>query len=208
LINSSLNFENLSFLVHNLSSLVSEELPPSWGGSGTSHISWSTVWLDIKWVALPVVALNGLGYLIEEPLLLSGTRSPSLEPDIVGTVAFSNSLEWQSWSHIEWSVDMEAELIVHSLGSILIRLINIDDLPLLVLEVTCLSRGINTNTWGFFILGSFNLKDLAGLPVHEIVVLILENLPPIWVGTPDLHVIWFTRALDVEWFTSPFGFDC
>jgi Zn-dependent M16 (insulinase) family peptidase len=29
LINSSLNFENLSFLVHNLSSLVSEELPPS-----------------------------------------------------------------------------------------------------------------------------------------------------------------------------------
>jgi hypothetical protein len=47
-------------------------------------------------VALPVVALDGLGYLIEEPLLLSGALSPSLEPDIVGTMAFSNSVEWQS----------------------------------------------------------------------------------------------------------------
>jgi hypothetical protein len=47
-------------------------------------------------VALPVVVLDGLGDLIEVPLLSSGILSPSLEPDVVGTVAFNDSLEWQS----------------------------------------------------------------------------------------------------------------
>jgi len=47
-------------------------------------------------VRLPVVVLDGLGDLVEVPLLLSHILSPSLEPDVVGTVALSNSLEWQS----------------------------------------------------------------------------------------------------------------
>jgi hypothetical protein len=47
-------------------------------------------------VRLPVVVLDGLGDLIEVPLLSSGVLSPSPQPDIVGTVAFSDSLEWQS----------------------------------------------------------------------------------------------------------------
>jgi len=44
----------------------------------------------------PVVVLECLGDTIEEPLLGGNVLSPSLEPDVVGTMALSNSLEWQS----------------------------------------------------------------------------------------------------------------
>jgi hypothetical protein len=44
----------------------------------------------------------------------------------------------------------------------------------------------------FLILAIFNVKDLAGLPVDELVILILEHLPPAGVGAPDLHVIGLT----------------
>jgi hypothetical protein len=51
--------------------------------------------LDFKGIVFPVVVSNGLGNLIEEPLLGSSVLSPSSLPDIVGTVAFSNSVEWK-----------------------------------------------------------------------------------------------------------------
>jgi hypothetical protein len=52
--------------------------------------------LDIKRVGFPVVILDGLGDLIKVPLLGSGVLSPSLQGNIVGTLALSNSLEWKS----------------------------------------------------------------------------------------------------------------
>jgi len=36
----------------------------------------------------------------------------------------------------------------------------------------------NTYSMAFFILGSFNIKNLVVLPVNELFVLIFENLPP------------------------------
>jgi hypothetical protein len=47
-------------------------------------------------VGLPVIVLDSLGDFIEVPLLGSGVSSSSLQPDVVGTVALSNSLEWKS----------------------------------------------------------------------------------------------------------------
>jgi hypothetical protein len=46
-------------------------------------------------VVLPVIVLDCLGDTIEEPLLGSDIVSPSLQPDVVGTVALSNSVEWK-----------------------------------------------------------------------------------------------------------------
>ena len=46
-------------------------------------------------MGLPVVVFDGLGYSIEVPLLSSCVVSPSLEPDVVGTVALSNSVHWE-----------------------------------------------------------------------------------------------------------------
>jgi len=46
-------------------------------------------------VGLPVVVLDGLGDSVEVPLLGLSIVSPSLEPDVVGTVTLSNSVEWK-----------------------------------------------------------------------------------------------------------------
>jgi hypothetical protein len=83
-------------------------------------------------VGLPVVILDGLGDLIKVPLLSSNIHSPSLEPDIVGTVALSYSLHWHSGSNVERSIDMESELLVEALSSNSFSLVNIDNLPSLV----------------------------------------------------------------------------
>jgi hypothetical protein len=45
-------------------------------------------------VRFPVVVLDGLGDTVEVPLLGFLVDSPSLKPDVVGTVAFNYSLEW------------------------------------------------------------------------------------------------------------------
>jgi hypothetical protein len=55
----------------------------------------------------------------------------------------------------------------------------------------------NTYCLSFFIFASSNIKNLVVIPVHELAVLILENLPPSRVSAPDLHVVGFTRALDI-----------
>jgi len=70
---------------------------------------------------------------------------------------------------------VKAKFFVKSLGLILVSLVYIKYLPLLMLSFV-----VSPNTDGvtFFILGSFNIKNLVVLPVNELFVLIFENLPP------------------------------
>jgi len=104
-------------------------------------------------VSLPVVVLDSLRDFIEVPLLGSDILSPSLEPNVVSSVAFSNSLHWHSGSDIEWSVDMETEFLVESLGSNLRCLVKIDNLPSLVGIVRIVSISVVHNkSLAFFIL--------------------------------------------------------
>jgi len=145
-------------------------------------------------VRLPVVILDGLGDLVEVPLLLSHVVSPSLQPNVVGTMALSNSLERHSRSEVEWSVNVESEFRVETLLSILFSLVEINNLPLLTFAfVIC----PNTNSLSFLVLGIFHIKHLTALPVDELVVLILEHLEPSGVGAPDLHVVGSSSILDV-----------
>jgi len=189
-----LNFKNLSFLIDNEAILISEHLPPSWVSSSASYISWATVGLDIKWVVLPLVILKSLGNSIEEPLLSQGIVSPSSLPDVVGTVALSNSVEWKFWNQIEWSVNMETKVLIEPLGLWSLCFIKINNIPLLMSSSIVTP---NTNLLAFLVFSSSNIKDLAWLPVDELSLLILENLEPSWVGWPDLHVIGSTSALDI-----------
>jgi len=104
-IRSALNFNNFTVLVDNVWSLVSEHLPPSGVDCRScSDVRASSVTLDLHSIVLPVVVLDRFRYLIEIPLLSFSILSPSLKPDVVGTVALSNSLHWKSGSNIEWSV--------------------------------------------------------------------------------------------------------
>jgi hypothetical protein len=74
--------------------------------------------LDFQGIALPwsIVVSNSLGLLIEPPLLLCNIVSPSLEPHVSVTVHLSNSVEWELGDKIEWSVDVESEFFIESLG--------------------------------------------------------------------------------------------
>jgi hypothetical protein len=111
-----LNFNNLSFLIYNVSSIKSEQLPPSWIGSCTSDVGGSSIGLNVKWVRFPVVILDGLGNTIEEPLLRFVIDSSSLHHNIVGTNTFGNSTKWKFGHNVEWSIDMEPKVFWYTLG--------------------------------------------------------------------------------------------
>jgi hypothetical protein len=55
----------------------------------------------------------------------------------------------------------------------------------------------NSNSMSFFILGTLDVKYLVGLPVDELFILILKDLPPSGVSAPDLHVVSSSAALNV-----------
>ena len=75
-----------------------------------------------------------------------------------------------------------------------LSLIKINNLPFLMSSTVV---AVDTYWSSFFVLISFNFKDLAALPVDELAVLILENLEPSRVGAPDLHIIGSSSTLDV-----------
>jgi hypothetical protein len=132
-IDTSLNFDNLSFFIGNVIVFVSEQLPPS--GIDTrdsSQVSASTIVLDIKAIVLPVVVSDSLGDFIKPELLLSSVLSPSLEDQVGSTKHLHNSVEWKFRDDVEWSIDVEAKFFIESLGLSLSGFIKIDNLPSLV----------------------------------------------------------------------------
>jgi hypothetical protein len=156
--------------------------------------------LDVEWVWLPVVVLEGLGDLIEVPLLGIGVLSPSLQPNVVGTVALSNSLHGHSWSDVEWSVDVEPEFFIETLSSNLISFVNVDNLPSLVGIFFIVTISIVDNDGGsFFILRWCYFKNLVVSWINKEFTVVLEYLEPSWVCAPDLHISGFSSALDVPW---------
>jgi len=192
-VRSSLDIHDSSLLIGNKGIFfVSPELPPSWSCRSASNV----VSLHIKWVRLPVVVVNGLGDWIEEPLLGSNILSPLLQPDIVGTVAFSNSLHWHFGSNVEWPINMPSEFLADSLGFNFGCFINIYDVPSLVTTTMIL---MDYDWLSFLIFATWNVKNSVVLNVDQLVVLISENLPPSRIGTPDLHSVCSSWAHYVKW---------
>jgi len=122
----------------------------------------------------PEVILDGLGDSVEVPLL-AFVVSPFLKGNIIGTNALCNSVEWKFRDEVEWSVDVESEFLVESLGLNLSSFINVEDSPFLM--STLIVRP-NSNWVSFLILCTFDIKDFAALPVNELLVLIFEDLEP------------------------------
>jgi len=126
-------------------------------------------------VRLPVVVLDGLGDSIEVPLLCSSIVSPSLQPNIVGTVALNNSVEWKLGDKVEWSVDVESEIFADSLSLDGLCFVKIDDIP----DLSLGSIAAPHLYWvAFNIFTSSDTKYLVVGPVGELVFLILEDLEP------------------------------
>jgi len=155
-------------------------------------------------MALPLLILQCLGYTIEEPLLSHCVISPSLQNYIVGTDTFGDSLHWKSWSDVERSVNVESELIGHSLSWFFGSFVKIDNGPSLV-DTTIVTINAYWLTFNIFFTGNF--KDLLVLDIDELFFLISKDLEPSWVGAPDLHIISSSSILDIPWLIVVFGFD-
>jgi len=80
---------------------------------------------------------------------------------------------------------METEVFVQSLGLWSLCLIEIDNVPQLSLGSVA---SVYLNWGAFTIIASFDIKHFLALPVDELVVLVLEDLPPVRVGTPNFHL--------------------
>ena len=130
--------------------------------------------------------------------------SPSSEVDPVISMLDSNSLHWHSWSDVEWSIDVETELFVHSLGLNCWGLINVYNLPFLVSSTVTL---VSNNWLSFSIFSSWYIKNFTVLDVDELFSSELEDLPPLWVGSLDLHLLATTIALDVPWLVVDLSLD-
>jgi hypothetical protein len=81
---------------------------------------------------------------------------------------------------------METKFFVQSTCLGLCSLVKIENLPLLVATIVVSS---NTDCTSFLILATSDIKDLVVLPVDKLVLVELEDLPPLRVGAPDLHVV-------------------
>jgi hypothetical protein len=106
---------------------------------------------------------------------LGHVLSPSLEYDVVGTDALSNSVQRKLGDNVEWSIDLETEVLVQTLCSSLISFVKIKNIPLLAVasivvhDINCIS---------FIVLLGSDIEDLVVGEVDELVVLELEDLPP------------------------------
>jgi hypothetical protein len=123
-----------------------------------------------------VVGSDSLADSIEEELLFGNSLSPSSEINVVGSMDFSDSLHWKSGSEVEWSVDVESEIFMKSLSLDTLCLINIDDLPFLVLSIVFLPGKDFTS---FFISIMINVKYFMINNVDEVFLFIFEELEPL-----------------------------
>jgi len=200
LVNSSCDIHDSSLFIGDKGILIFEELPPSWSCWSASHI----VALHVKWVRFPVVVIKSLGCWVEEPLLSSNILSPSLEPNIVCSVTFSNSLEWKSWSNVEWSIDMESIVFIESLWWNWLSLVHIHHWPFLISSLV-VTHSIYWLSFLIFVIPY--MKYLSVVPINKLLILELEDLPPSRVGAPDLHVSSSSWTSDVEGLVVQSGSD-
>jgi hypothetical protein len=147
-------------------------------------------------MSLPEIVLDGLGNTIEVPLLTHCVLSPSSKVDIVSTNALSNSFHWKSRSEVEWSVDMESPVFVKTLGWLFLCFININNLPSLLWLLSFVSY---QNWLAFSIFTILNIKAFSssGINVAEVVCFELEELEPLSICAPDLHLVGSSAALDI-----------
>jgi hypothetical protein len=174
LVNITYNLNYFTSFVDNIVILESEHLPPSRICCCASQVVWSSVSLDVKWMRFPVVVSDSLGYSIKVPLLSSDILSPSLEPDVISTMAFSNSLQWKSWSNVEWSVDMESKLLIKTFSWLFCGLVNIDNFPFL-LDWTILGTDVDLDTFSRLIS---SINSISILLVDELLISVDEISPP------------------------------
>jgi len=89
---------------------------------------------------------------------------------------------------------METPFFVKSFLCTLSGFVKIDNIPLL----TSASVVAINFYWGTFtVIATLDIKSFTGLPIDELVILVLEYLPPVRVGAPDSHLTSTSVVSDV-----------
>ena len=123
--------------------------------------------------------------------MLFNILSPSLQNNVVGSNTLGNSIEGEFRDNVEWSVDVETEFFVKSLGFSFCLFVKVEDLPSLICTIMSV---VNLNCLTFDILVADYIKaSVLLINVTEVLLSKCENLEPLRVGTPDLHVIGSSR---------------
>jgi hypothetical protein len=81
---------------------------------------------------------------------------------------------------------MESEFFVKSFLLSLSGFVQVKNSPLLMVSSVVV---LDTDCISFSVTLVLDFEDLLVLPIDELFVLILEYLPPVRIGAPDLHVL-------------------
>ena len=117
------------------------------------------------------------------------------DDEVSTTDNFNNSAHPHLRDDIEWSIDVEAEVGVHSLDLISCLGVKIDNSPSLVKTVVSLPYN---NLLTFFIFALPDIKNLLVLNIDQVLASVSEQLEPSGVGVPHLHVVGSSSTPDIK----------
>lgn len=125
-----------------------------------------------------------------------------LNNNVISSNHFENSVHPQFRYNVEWSIDIETEVWIQSLNSDSSLGVKINYSPSLVSLVVSSSGHDHVS---FSVFAIYQWENLSVLNISEVIASVSEELPPIRVSAPDLHVVMAsgsTIAHNVEWPTS------
>ena len=129
--------------------------------------------------------LNGLRFLVEDPLLGVLVGNMSLNGDAASTNNVHGSAHWESRDNVEWSIDIESEVTVEALSTLTLDGVQVNNVPFLVAAVVSVP---GDNVLTFLVLATPDIESLIVLDIHELFSLVSEELEPSGVGVSNLHV--------------------
>jgi hypothetical protein len=106
-----------------------------------------------------------------------------------------DSLHWKSGSDDKVSSEVNLVWIVETCCLGILSLINILDGPFLP-DLVVFS--LDDNMLTFLIITTLDGKDSVVLHIDEVVLCVVELLPPLTVCVPDLHVSSLSTSIDVK----------
>ena len=150
--------------------------------------------MDVDGSVFVLLRLECLGLVIEEELLSNVVELLGLQHKVSSTSNFNCSSASHSSDDVEWSSDVESEFALQSCCLHVELFVGVENLPSLMsltglfVDTTCLS---------FLVSGSAYFKD-SSFDVHKHLGLVSEDLEPVTVGAPYVHLWSITVVLDAQ----------
>jgi len=152
--------------------LKSEKLKPSCIDTLYLHAWPIAFFRNFNWFCFIHHRFDSLRFLIENKLLRFLVSFSCCNYQIVFTHNFNDSIHPHHRYNIEWSINKESKVLIHSFDPINIHCIQVNDFPLLMQHIFLLLR--DDYTLSFRIFAVINIKDFAIFNVNEILILVFK----------------------------------